>query len=516
MRGGSGLASTIGGPRPPSRVAPTLRTPDGRIIDLSGLPQLVIDALVATVSSAISPRAVATSAPIDEAGALDAVEAGMRLAAWAGGVAATNAGTLLRASWLADDREAESLPHRIPWTKSATHSSVVDEVALACGLTTPSASRMISFGYDRTRRSATLREHLWSGSLPLEQAAWIFAQTRELPDEVADEIAARVLAPRHLDEGTPGAREIRSRLAQQLQLHDPEATQNATDKAMRQRDVWTELHRDGTATLSFRGDPGVVTAASDRVRSIAKALKAAGDARTQSQLRADLAAALICHGQLTSPEHQSQIDAVAQASPPSECGTCRAVRAGELTAYPRAKVTLVMTFATLIGADDATGEIPGHGHLPAHVARSIALSAGSTWQRLIVDEVTGTAHTLDTKRYQPTDAQRAFVHARDHDCRGPDCTTPASQSDLDHDTPWPEGTTSISNLSAKHRRCHQHKTAQQWQSERDPYDDTILWTTRTGRQHLSAPHDYATDDHKPIDTTGWALTPPNPDDPPPF
>ena len=497
-------------PEPP---ATALHCADGRTVDLSTMPQMVIEALIRTVTGASELDSVAAATPVDEPGALDSVQAAMQVASWAGGVAAQAAGTLLRASWLADEREARDLPVRLPWVKSATHASVVDEVALVTGQSRPAAARMIALGYDRTLRSVTLREHLRAGLLPLDQATRIFAETKHLPEQLADEIAARVLAPRHLDANPPGASEIRVRLTRQLQLHDPNATRADTEEAMRHRDVATQLHRDGTATLSFRGDPAVVTAAADRVRRIAAALRAAGSPRTKNQLRADLAAALICRGQLPTTVTDEPVTG-------PECTTCSAARSGTLsgtlTTYPAAHVTLVMTFATLVGADEATGEIPGHGFVPAHVARDLALSDGATWRRLLVDDVTGAAHTLDGTRYQPTSAMRAYVTARDHDCRGPDCTIPAHDADLDHDIPWPAGTTSVGNLSAKHRRCHQHKTSRQWTAERDVYDDTITWTTRAGRLYLTAPHDYTADEHRPVDTTDWVLTPPDPRDPPPF
>jgi hypothetical protein len=81
------------------------------------------------------------------------------------------------------------------------------------------------------------------------------------------------------------------------------------------------------------------------------------------------------------------------------------------------------------------------------------------------------------------------VQAVDGTCRGPDCTTPASRCDLDHQTPWPAGETAVTNLHAKDRRHHNAKTHRVWTSS--PVDDGGLeWTTLTGRTYTTYPKNW--------------------------
>ena len=96
---------------------------------------------------------------------------------------------------------------------------------------------------------------------------------------------------------------------------------------------------------------------------------------------------------------------------------------------------------------------------------------------------------LSTQRYRPTKTMADLVAALDSTCRAPGCTIPATRCDLDHDTPWPAGPTTIANLNAKHRRHHNHKTRRRWATTMDP-DGTLTTTTMSGRTYTTHRHNY--------------------------
>jgi hypothetical protein len=106
-----------------------------------------------------------------------------------------------------------------------------------------------------------------------------------------------------------------------------------------------------------------------------------------------------------------------------------------------------------------------------------------------------------------------LVAARDGMCRGPGCTDPADRCDIDHDTPWPAGPTQIDNLSAKHRRHHNHKTRGTWTATTD-LDGAITWRTCAKRRYVSPPHDHLDPLNSPVteDDIERAVVA----DPPPF
>jgi hypothetical protein len=118
---------------------------------------------------------------------------------------------------------------------------------------------------------------------------------------------------------------------------------------------------------------------------------------------------------------------------------------------------------------------------------------GSTWQTLLADSETGVALRLSRPGYRPTAAMVEHVMAVDGTCRGPGCTVPATLCDVDHDIPYPQGPTEVSNLTDKHRQHHRIRTAGFWRAVRDPHDARVTWRTSAGRRYVTYPADWLED-----------------------
>jgi hypothetical protein len=150
---------------------------------------------------------------------------------------------------------------------------------------------------------------------------------------------------------------------------------------------------------------------------------------------------------------------------------------------------LVLHADTLFGdgpAAEETGQLRGLGQ-PAVVdpdsARTLArkqLREGTGVQVLVVDDSGAVQHVVrldrDTARscgsrekladapplevegHDPSEAIARHVRAAAPTCSFYDCPRQARSCDLDHDTPWPRGPTSVSNLDPKCRRHHNAKT----------------------------------------------------------
>ncbi len=124
------------------------------------------------------------------------------------------------------------------------------------------------------------------------------------------------------------------------------------------------------------------------------------------------------------------------------------------------------------------------------------MAAGSVWRRLVTDPLTGAALDLSNQRYRPTRRMADIVAALDGVCRAPGCTVPARQCDIDHAVPWPRGSTEVRNLSAKHRRHHNHKTRRSWLTVMDA-DGTVTWRTIGGRDYITERYRYIEPSHGP-------------------
>ena len=141
------------------------------------------------------------------------------------------------------------------------------------------------------------------------------------------------------------------------------------------------------------------------------------------------------------------------------------------------------------------------------------MASGSVWRRLVTDPLSGAALDLSTQRYRPTRKMAELVAALDGVCRAPGCSIPAPSCDIDHAIPWPHGPTEIRNLSAKHRRHHNHKTRRTWIAHQD-HDGTITWHTIGGRNYITTRYRYTDPTHQPATDTEHARVCAT--DPPPF
>ncbi|MEP6629064.1 MAG: DUF222 domain-containing protein [Lapillicoccus sp.] len=349
-----------------------------------------------------------------------------------------------------------------------TTTATVDEVALATGLPEGQVAARLALALDVDQRAAPVATALQAGAVSLDRAERIQQATRDLDPDIARAVAERLLAliP---DGSVRSHRSFTRELRRQVLLHSPDPAQTRAD-ALRDRCAYAFLEPDGTGRLTVTGDAARVVAALERVDTLARAFRSAGDSRTLAQLRSDVALDLILYGWADPTTRPADADA-----------TAAQTFAGR---SPAAHVDLTVALTTLLGLDDRPGELVGHGFVSAAVARAMATAAGSVWRRLVLDPVDGTALELSTGRYRPTPAMAEQVAALDGLCQAPGCTVPASRCDVDHAVPWPQGATAVPNLHARHRRHHNHKTRQTWTAEPLP-DGSTDWLTVSRRRYTS-------------------------------
>lgn len=158
-------------------------------------------------------------------------------------------------------------------------------------------------------------EHFWrlAGQLPHEDAGDVarslFATTDTLTREGhADDgsgtpgVAVERLDPDGaLNDGPWGAKQFVQALHREVtraRSADLEAAARARAARHRARTAYAIVDDDGTGQVVITGDAVGTTACADRLYLLAKKAHAAGDERTEAQLRSDIARALLLHGTL--------------------------------------------------------------------------------------------------------------------------------------------------------------------------------------------------------------------------
>jgi hypothetical protein len=142
-------------------------------------------------------------------------------------------------------------------------------------------------------------------------------------------------------------------------------------------------------------------------------------------------------------------------------------------------INVTIDLPTLLGLAENPGQLAGYGAIPASVARELA--SDGKWKRFITDPQTGNLLDYGRESYEPPQALKDFLIARDRTCRFPGCRRSAALSDLDHAKSWEDGgSTSPENLGALCRRHHRLKTHDGW-SVTSNEDGSCIWVSPHGK-----------------------------------
>jgi hypothetical protein len=409
------------------------------------------------------PELAAHTADVDLATCSDAqvVELGAaaaRLASWAASVELAAIAQLTQrvSGWrgVGPDPVREVSPELMAETEIAaaldlSPAAAADRVRLAAAL----------------RRLPVTRRALAAGRIDLPKARAVADAVRPLGDRAAAEVEASVLS-------RTGGRTrawLVSALRRAVLRIDPDAARRRHKLAVADRSTQVYPLPDGMAGLEYVDSAEKVYAVYDwltaeAARTDSSQDRAAGDDRTLDQRRADVLGDIADH----------------------------ALAYGDLPTRQRRRpqIQVTVSLATLLGLDEAPGELAGYGPIPAHLARRIA--ADGVWRRLLTDPRTGRFDELSVDTYEPPADMRDHVVARDRTCRGPGCRMAADRCDLDHRVPHPRGPTSAENLVPGCRPWHKVKT----------HTDTLVEPDGQGGLRITLPSGRTY--HRPADPVGTA------------
>jgi hypothetical protein len=394
-----------------------------------------------------------------------------------------------------------------------TGALAVDTVSCALGIGRSAAADLVELS---TRLTCVLPAVLaaWSaGSLDADRVRVLARATEVLDDATARRVVSALLpSPGSAPWQGLSPRRWRTRVERAVVRADAQAAARRRAAAIAARRVRAWADGDGTGVLQLRAEVADVALADQVVSDLARAWPATdtdGVRLSMDQRRADALMDLfraVRDGSLARyPEPAA--DDVAEAVPGTAAGAAFGIGAGTDTAsgvcLPRVPVRRVHDLGLVLHADtlfddgpaaDDSALVRGLGRpgvVDPSSARRLArrqLRQGTAVQVLVVD-ATGavervvrldgraaghcisrrtlvtavraaitTAPPLSTCGHHPAESIARHVRAEAPTCSFYDCPRRARSCDLDHDTPWPRGPTSVTNLDPKCRRHHNAKT----------------------------------------------------------
>ncbi len=373
-----------------------------------------------------------------------------------------------QAAWLAARQHAAMADTAGP--EALIHDDPVrDEIAAALGLSRQAADNRIHVARTLADTLPATRELLEAGEITPRHAMVMVDECGALDNATAEQIEKRVLANAPHQTAAAFRRAVR-RAVDCRRAAPGSAALAAHESAKAERKVIVVPEADGMASLIATLPAVDALRLFDAVDNLARARHAKlGGRRRNPGIDARRADALVALA-----EH-----ALADRRLPAG-GKRR-----------RIELQVVIDLPTLLGLRENPAQLPGHGPLPAALARELVDDA--EWRRLVVDPVDG--HLLDYGRrtYRPPQKLREYIIARDRTCRFPGCSQPARRCDLDHVIPSKRGKTSADNLIPLCRHHHRLKTHHGWSVRLNP-DSSVVWRSPAGREYHLKPRSQLDDD----------------------
>lgn len=324
------------------------------------------------------------------------------------------------------------------------------ELATALRVPERTAERLVAESKTLQQQLPATREALASGEISYRHAQAMMEQAWSLPPEAATDLerAALPYAKKLTVAKFAGrARQLRERA-------HPESIAARKGRCAADRSVELDPAQDGMAYLTAYLPAETAQAIHNRISDVARSLQGRDEARTLSQLRADVFADALLGG---------------------PCG-------GGI----RAHVLVTVPVMTLLGLDEQPATLEGYGPIDADTARRLAAHAPS-FTRLLTHPETGAVLSVGRDRYAVPADLRLWLRLRDQSCRFPGCNRAARRCDIDHTDDWYHGGhTRHDNLAHLCESHHNVKHHTRWRA-RQLGDGVIEWTSPAGKTYTTEP-----------------------------
>ena len=352
--------------------------------------------------------------------------------------------------WCAD--ACDAVAAEISAAQNISHARAVAQVQFACAL------------HDRLPQVAKV---FATGVIDFRLVRTLIARTENVDDGVMPELDAAIA--RHCQKWMKlSGPKVRDRVDMWVAKFDP-AGVRVPPTVEENRYVEVGQTSPGMAGLSGQVHATDAAVFDRRLDALADTV-CENDPRTKAQRRADATGA-VGRGEATLACQCGLADCPARAERDGAAAAAAAV------------IHVLAERATLDGASDQPGYLPGFGVLPAESVREVAKTAR-------LKPVVIPSDTPDPG-YRPSAVTREFLVWRDLTCRWPGCDRPVEKCDVDHTVPYPAGLTHPSDLKHYCRIHHLIKTFYGgpggWTDQQMP-DGTVILTAPTGHSYTTEAH----------------------------
>ncbi len=424
-----------------------------------------------------------------------------RLAFWKQLEAQVAAGKARDAAEFAEFQEAMTPPDATDTEKAFVEMSTTAEVAGVLTLSPGAAAAFISQSRKVCAMPAVAAA-LAAGAVSWRHAVIVADEADCLAPENADALVAHFFdpdAPNPARGSAPGdlvPHLFRRKVRTWRERTYPASVQERHIRCVAERRMEYRPAADGMASITLILPGDTACAIWNKTTAIARGLQGPGETRTLTQLRPDVAAALLLSahtgaaatGLLNGSEGSGSVSGVD--SHPGASGNGSDPYFVDLSKIPAPKADVLVTIPifTMLGSADEPADLDGYGPIPAAMARKLVADGATSFYRVLVDPRTGAPLEIGRTSYRLSEAMKRWIRMRDGHCTFPGCSNPSTDNDTDHLTAWQhDGSTGVSNLAQLCPKHHRLKHNSGWSPTPAAATEPPGLTSPTGR-HYPAQH----------------------------
>ncbi|WP_087873590.1 HNH endonuclease signature motif containing protein [Arthrobacter globiformis] len=327
---------------------------------------------------------------------------------------------------------------------------------------------------------------LQAGAISWQHARIMVDETENLDPAGAAELEAHFLDPDAPDpaRGCPAGELVpcrfRAKVRTWRERHHPGSIEKRHARSSADRRVEYTPDSDGMAWFSAYLPAAQAVGIWNRTTDAARAMQGPGEARTLTQLRADVTSTwLLTAGRRPKAEGNtgSAIDGITD-----EFGAVPS---------PAAQALVTVPVFSLLGLTGEPAMLDGYGPIPPSMARALVAGGAASFLRVLTDPRDGAPLEIGHISYRLTKPMRQWLRLRDAKCTFPACNNHSLDNDADHLLAWARGgPTGISNLGQSCPKHHRLKHNSGWTPAAASTNDPPGWTSPAGRHYRSEQPDW--------------------------